>query len=162
MSVSNIMCESRKTLHTHNSYYIQMAWIYIYFKVVNKIVFLNYQKLCTFFFFSENVCVYNKMKLKFYVHVVWYGVSIWRSLLCMLYIVHVYFVWYANPKNMPSSMVKYVSKKYLCANNEMRNERHFEETTHIMLNTTTLNQWKSIENVKLTEKYVIYVITRMC
>lgn len=92
----------------------------IYFKVVNKIVFLNYQKLCTFFFESY-VCVSHKIEIE-----IWCACcgAVLRPKVDSVVLA------YCQAQNMPSSMVKYVSRKYLCANNRMRNEREISVRQH--------------------------------
>lgn len=120
----------------------------IYFKVVNKIVFLNYQKLCTFFFGSY-VCVSHKIEIE--ILCACCGAVLRPKLIRLRS--------HMPSQNMPSSMVKYVSRKYLCANNRMRNERNFRwDNTH---SVNAALRW-SIRDAKLTEEYVIYVIRRMC
>lgn len=106
--------------------------------------------------------------------VVWFCLNVFATLSLSVYVqvdfrtfVHV------NAKSMPSSMVKYVSKKYLCVTIGMRNEsKMFIRTKHTLWNkymqgipapsAPKFCEKKTLKCETNKGNYVIYAITRMC
>lgn len=74
-------------------------------------------------------------------YMLWYGVE-FGVFLCVYMCITCFFTRIVPSQNMPSSMVKYVSKKYLCANNGMRNERNFHKDNTYNVNATTVEYSK--------------------